>query len=218
MKILKTRKKMVVSGLALTVALFAGGAAFAYFSAGGAGSGSAPIGTASAVNITQDPSGSAAYDSLVSPTPPDTWSQSYGGTGITQFGDAITLAGGTAPLNSVVVALDSQACGNGEGGTDLCDDPRGNVPASMTLNVYGRKSRRYSDRYGYFKHSRFPYRPPPASCGAGRNLNGPGYQNDGSQWYDSNHGSATHGTSYRRGINFASQNVTLRKLMLMALP
>ena len=92
----------------------------------------------------------------------------------------------------------------------MCDDPRGNVPALDDAQcLRGGKSRRYSDRYGYSDiPDSIPTSASPSQCAAGT-YNWSGYQNDGSQWYDSNDGKCYYGTSYDAVFNFASQNVTL---------
>ena len=106
MRFFNSRKRVVVASLAAVVALLGGGAAFAFFSSTGTGTGSASVGSASAVSITQDAVGTPVYDSIVAPTPPDTWSMSYGGTNLTQLGNAISLGSNPVALNNVVVALD----------------------------------------------------------------------------------------------------------------
>ncbi len=101
MKFFRTHKKVAVAGLAATVALVAGGVAFAYFSGGGTGQGSAQVGSASALSITQV---GAAYDSLIT-------SNAYAqdqcftcGDSLTEFGNSIHL-GTTGELSDVVVAV-----------------------------------------------------------------------------------------------------------------
>src|SRR5271156_6626339 len=56
-------KKALISGAAFVLILAAGGAAFAYFTSTGSGTGSAQTGTASKVTISQI---GAGYDSLIS--------------------------------------------------------------------------------------------------------------------------------------------------------
>lgn len=118
MKLFKTHKKITVSSLALVVALFAGGAAYAMFSSPGAGAGSAKVGSVSAVSITQV---GAAYDSLITSNQ-YVQDQCLSCAGLmTEFGNSIHLAT-TGQLSDVVVAL--RNWGNA-------------IPqASITLNIY----------------------------------------------------------------------------------
>jgi hypothetical protein len=102
MKRLRT-KKGLVTGAAFVLILAAGGAAFAYFTSGGSGTGSAKTGTASALTISQV---GAGYDSLI-PSNSYSQDQTYGGAGITDFGNDITLSTPSAQLVNVVVAMDN---------------------------------------------------------------------------------------------------------------
>lgn len=212
MKFYRNHRKLAVSGLALTVALLGGGIAYAYFGGGGTGTGNAPIGTASSVNITQDPSGTPAYDSMTSPTPPDTWSQSYGGTGITQFGNAITLAATSAHLNNVVVPLDSQACETGSGAT-CTTTPGATFPLAITLNIYAAGSPAGTAIATDTQTFNIPYRPSaahvanPTECQSGNNWSG--YPNDGTQWYNAADGKCYYGINYTATFDFQPQNITL---------
>lgn len=101
MKFFKAHRKSMISGLALTVALLGGGIAFAYFTGGGSGQGSATVGSVSALNITQV---GAAYDSLI--TSNDySQDQCFSCAGpLTEFGNDINLAT-TGTLSDVVVAV-----------------------------------------------------------------------------------------------------------------
>jgi len=55
MKFIKTHKKMAVSSLALVVALVTGGAAYAFFTSSGTGTGSARVASASPLTVTVSP-------------------------------------------------------------------------------------------------------------------------------------------------------------------
>ncbi len=105
-------KKLLVVGVAVAVALGVGGAAFAYFTSSGGGTGSAAVGTASNLSIHQI--GTTVYDSTVSPSPADWWSEAFSqlnvGEGPAEIGDAVTLASTSAPLSTVVVMLNNWAC------------------------------------------------------------------------------------------------------------
>ncbi len=69
MKLFKTHKKAVVVSLALTVAILGGGTAFAYFTSHGSGAGSAKVGTASTLTISQVGAGYDSIDPDVAITP-----------------------------------------------------------------------------------------------------------------------------------------------------
>jgi hypothetical protein len=115
-------KKVATVGIAVALVLGIGGAAFAYFTAGGTGTGSALTGKASTLTITQI---GAGYDSLVSTSSGDpyTQDQTYGGAGISEFGNDITLANpGYQQLVSVVVAMRNWSA-----------DAITNQPISLTL-------------------------------------------------------------------------------------
>ena len=93
-------KKVAAIGLAVGVVLGAGGTAFAYFTAPGNGVGSAKTGTTSALSISQvDP----AYDSLVTDGN-YIQDQTYGGAGVSEFGNEVNLAS-NGQLSDVVVAM-----------------------------------------------------------------------------------------------------------------
>lgn len=219
MKLFKTHKKAAVVSLALTVAVLGGGTAFAYWTSSGSGSGAATIGTASNVVITQDAMGTPAYSSMVTPMPPDTWSLAMGpqNTGATQFGNDINLAGSPAPLNSVVVALDSWACQNevlATIATPCVTTPGATFPATITLNIYNPPTTLGGSVGALIATDtqtfNVPYRPSADSvhCAAGT-YNWSGFQNDGTQWYDTANGKCYYGTNYSAVFNFSPQNVTL---------
>jgi len=101
MKFLKTHRKASIAGLALVVAVVTGGAAYAYFSGGGSGNGSAKVGSVTALNITQV---GAAYDSLITSNQ-YVQDQCLSCAGpLTAFGNEIHLAT-TGQLSDVVVAM-----------------------------------------------------------------------------------------------------------------
>jgi hypothetical protein len=95
-------KKVLVVGVAVAVLLGVGGAAFAYFSSPGSGTGSAAVGTASGLIINQ--SGISAYNSRVAPSLYD-WSQCWTCVNANEIGEEINLAGGGGQLNNVVVDM-----------------------------------------------------------------------------------------------------------------
>jgi hypothetical protein len=104
MKLFRNHKKMVVAGLALTVALLGGGTAFAYFTSHGTGTGSAKTGTASAVSISQV---GAGYDSLIA-TNAYSQDQCFSCTQLKELGNKVTLSTSDASqLTTVVVAVDN---------------------------------------------------------------------------------------------------------------
>jgi hypothetical protein len=98
-------KKLLVVGVAMALVLGIGGAAFAYFTAHGSGTGSATTGSAANLTISQVGPG---YDSLASTYHQD---QCFECTSITEFGNEINLAAGSGQLSNVVVAFRSYAGG-----------------------------------------------------------------------------------------------------------
>jgi hypothetical protein len=190
MKLFRNHKKLAVAGLALTVALFAGGAAFAYFTTTGTGVGGATVGSGSTVSITQlDNNTQTSYSSVISPPTPDYWGLSYGGTSTTDLGNKVNLVSSTGNLENVVVELDSQACESGSGtsctttpGATFTSDP-------ITVTIYN--STESTVLATDTETFNIPYRPSaaavanPSKCTTGTdNWASPAYLNDGSQWYD----------------------------------
>ena len=97
MKLFKTHKKLAVSSLALVVALVAGGAAFAYFTSGGTGTGSATIGSASPLAVSV---GTPLGASLI----PTAFGDGNGVTDTVPF--TVTNNGeGNVNLNSVIIEV-----------------------------------------------------------------------------------------------------------------
>ena len=93
-------KKMLVVGVVVAVLLGVGGAAFAFFSTTGTGNGTAQVGTASNVTISQIGPG---YDSLVTSNN-YVQDQCFGCQQLTEFGNAVNLST-TGILSNVVVAM-----------------------------------------------------------------------------------------------------------------
>jgi hypothetical protein len=204
MKLFRNHKKLAVSSLALVVAIMAGGAAYAFFTSSGTGTGNVYVGSAPNLTITQLTSDSqTVYNSLISPEAPDTWGLSYGGTNTTELGNAVTLADNSTDLSSVVVALDSQACQTGddnEGPASLCTTtPGATFPGQITLSIYNTSGSLLTSDTETFQ---IPYRPTsaiiddPSQCAAGSGDNWSGYPNDGSQWYDASNSHCYYGITY----------------------
>jgi len=179
-------KKVLVVGVAVALVIGVGGAAFAYFTTHGSGTGSATVGTPANLNITQ--LGMPIYDSMVSPmpasSPSEAFSQLNTSFGPAAIGDAVTLAPTSASLNNVVVVLDNWACELGNGNALPCTTadttgPNSTYPATLTLDIYNPGATTgtvgsliTSDQQTF----NIPYRPSadPAACGTGS-----------SEWYDS---------------------------------
>jgi hypothetical protein len=127
------RKKFVIPAIAGIVALVGAGVAYAYFTSTGSGTGSANVGTASNLKIAQL---APIYDSIASPVPAGGWSLGFDATSTTELGGAVNLAS-SAPLNDVVVLMDSWACEAGSGTTCVTTaGPGDTFPVSMTLTIY----------------------------------------------------------------------------------
>jgi hypothetical protein len=207
MRFIFAHKKLAIAGLALAVVLAGGGAAYAYFTTSGSGSGNAYVASAQTLSINQlTPNTQVGYDSIV--PSPDTWGLSFGGTSTTDFGNKINLTTSTA-LSNVMVALDSQACENGQGGTACATTPGATFPASLTLKIFDTSGNLLTYDTQTFN---VPYRPSasPTSCASGDNwTDNTNYPNDGSQWYDSTNGNCYYGITYDATFNNFSPAVTL---------
>jgi hypothetical protein len=104
MKIFKTHRKLAVATLAFVVVAVTGGAAFAYFTSTGSGTGSAKTGTSNNVTISQI---GAGYDSLIS-NGGYTQDQCFACDGPNELGNSISLSSPDASqLTTVVVAIDN---------------------------------------------------------------------------------------------------------------
>ena len=208
-------KKLLVVGVAVALVLGIGGAAFAYFTSNGTGTGAAQVGTANGVQITQlAPTSSVVYDSITNPLPPDWWSLSKS-TGMTAFGNEVNLAT-SAALSNVVVAMDSQACQSGTN-TTCTTTPGATFQEPITLSIYNAAS---GDIPGSLITSdtetfNIPYRPSAADiastgyCAPGT-YNWSGNENTGAEWYDAADGNCYYGIDYAATFNnFSPANVTL---------
>jgi hypothetical protein len=96
-------KKLLVVGVAVAVLVGVGGAAFAYFSTTGGGTGSAAVGNPSPLLIDQL-GGTAMYNSTIDPSTYD-WSYAFYATGANELGNKVELANGGGVLSDVVVAM-----------------------------------------------------------------------------------------------------------------
>jgi hypothetical protein len=137
-------KKALITGAAFVLILAAGGAAFAYFTSDGSGTGSAQTGTASNVTISQI---GAGYDSLIS-TGGYSQDQCLSGcTGPSELGNSITLSTtDAAQLVNVVVAIDNWGAAvanvpmtlwinNSVGGGPISDTQDFSFPAAINTNT-----------------------------------------------------------------------------------
>jgi hypothetical protein len=113
-------KKLLVVGVAVAVLIGVGGAAFAYFTTHGSGTGSAAVGTSSPLLIDQL-AGTPMYNSTIDGSAYQ-WSMAYDATSINQFGNEITFANGSQPLSDVVVAMSNAG------------PTTGSIP--ITFNIY----------------------------------------------------------------------------------
>jgi hypothetical protein len=210
-------KKVAVVGLTVALVMGVGGAAFAYFSSTGGGTGSAGVGTSSNLVIHQLGS-TAIYNSTVSPSPADWWSEAFSelnvGFGPAEIGDAVTLASTSAPLNNVVVMLDNWACevGNGNGPNCVTADPGLTYPATLTFNIYD-PANLVTPIATDTQTFAIPYRPSadPTNCPVGAATWAAGYTSDGSQWYDPATKTCNWGQVSPVTFNFSPQDIMLPK-------
>jgi hypothetical protein len=114
------KKRLLTVGLAVALVLGIGGAAFAYWTSSGAGTGSAQDATLSPLLIDQL-GGTPMYNSTVDPTAYQ-YSYAYYATQAGELGNKVTLAGGGGPLSDVVVAMVNFNASSG--------------PMNITFNIY----------------------------------------------------------------------------------
>ena len=103
MKFFKNHRKMSVTSIALVVAIFAGGAAYAYFSSPGTGTGSAQAATTTPVLISQ--LGTPMYNSTVANPADYNYSQCFYCVQMGEFGNRINLNNGGGQLSNVTLAM-----------------------------------------------------------------------------------------------------------------
>jgi hypothetical protein len=129
-------KKMLVVGVAVAVFLGVGGAAFAYFTTSGNGTGNAYTGTGATLSINQlTPTSSVLYDSVLSPLPGN--SPSYGAEAyaFNEIGNEVNLASAGQTLSNVVVTMSSGTCETIVAG--LCTTTPGDTfSEQITLTLY----------------------------------------------------------------------------------
>jgi len=204
-------KKVLVVGVAVALAIAAGGAAFAYFTSTGGGTGAAQVGTPSNLIIHQ--LGTPVYDSTITPIPGSIPSYGAEAYAFNELGNEVTLASTLSPLSNVVVTMESWTCGNYLLGSTPCiTTPGTSYPESITLDLYQAAtggipgSLIASDTQTF----NIPFRPSadPTNCGAGS-----------SKWYDNAATAALFGVTAdntcHNGLasnitfDFSSQNIML---------
>src|ERR1700722_1896569 len=101
MKLLSSKRRMAVVGLAVGLIAGATGLAFAFFTSSGTGNGNAYTGSGADLTIQQlAPTAQTLYSSLVSPLPGNVVSQSFEATGTSELGNQITLANSGQTLSN----------------------------------------------------------------------------------------------------------------------
>lgn len=82
--------------------------------------------------------GGVVYDSTPPAGTPNIVSQAYQATQMSEFGDAVNLAGTARTLNAVTVTMSSWACQQGAWNTGDCySAPGAKFQVPITLNIYG---------------------------------------------------------------------------------
>ena len=99
-RLLRLNKKLAIAGITVGLIVGATGVAVAYYTSNGHGTGAAVAGSVNGVTIAQI---GPAYDSLI-PNNNYIQDQTYGGAGVTDFGNQVNLAS-TGQLENVVVAF-----------------------------------------------------------------------------------------------------------------
>lgn len=201
MKLIKITRKLAVVSVALTVAMLGGGAAFAYFTSPGGGTGAAAVGTAADLNIHQI--GSTVYDSTVAPLAPNLASIGAEAYNFDELGNEITPVSSSSPLSTVVVDMSSWACESGAvSSTNPCVTTAGSTyPVPITLNIYNPASPVGKPIATVTQTFNIPYRP---SADA---TNCPGAK--ASEWYDTATKTCFNGLLSPITFNFSSLNVVL---------
>ncbi len=129
------RKKFVIPAIVGILGLIGAGVAYGFFTSQGSGNGSAQVGTASPLVITQLNDPSVQYDSIPNPMPANLHSDGVEAYYFDELGSSITLANSGQTLNSVVVEMDSWGCQTG-GGVTCATTPGATFPAPITLKIY----------------------------------------------------------------------------------
>ncbi|MGA2970964.1 MAG: hypothetical protein ABSE75_14305 [Acidimicrobiales bacterium] len=218
MKIFKIRRKTAVIAVAFAVVIGGAGAAFAYWTSSGNGTGSVQDATATGLVITQDTNGTPSYDSLVPGLPASLVSEGFESDSISELGNEVGLAGSAEPLNNVVVTMEDWACGNwasSPGDTVACSSTPGtSFSQPITLTIYNDAGSGVVGSVIATATQSFniPYRPSyNAACGA--------LDYAGGEWLD-NSATATafgvtadnkchHGLADNITFDFSSQDITL---------
>jgi hypothetical protein len=211
MRILKKKRYAIPAVVAATV-LAVTGSAFAYFTSSGAGTGSAPVGTASNLVIRQ--LGTPVYDSTIAPIPGSLPSYGAEAYAFNEIGNEVTLASPAAPLSNVVVTMESWTCGNYLTGSTPCiTTPGTSYPQSITLYLYQAATAGIPGALIASDTETFniPFRPSSAPSSAGCA--------DSTEWLDNAATAAAygvtadnlchHGLANNITFNFSSQGVVL---------
>jgi hypothetical protein len=194
MKRFTKKHRLVTVGIAVALVLGIGGAAFAFFTSPGGGTGAAQVGTASNLSIHQD--GMTVYDSTLAPLPGNIPSLGFDATGTYELGNEITPLASSSPLDTVVVDLSSWACGSGSGAT-CTTTPGATFSMPITFNIYNPASPTGSPIATETQTFNIPYRPTSAGCP------------DDTAWYDATTKACYHGLSVPITFNFSSQDFVL---------
>jgi hypothetical protein len=195
-------KKVAVVGLAVALVLGVGGAAFAYFTSAGAGTGSSGVGLSSNLIINQL-GNTVIYNSTISPLPGNIPSYGAEAYAFNQIGNEVNLAS-TSPLNNVVVTMSSFTCESLVDG--LCTTtPGATFPVPITFNIYNEAVGGIPGTLIATDTQTFniPYRPSysPSHCGLGPYNVG--------QWYDAATNTCYNGLANNITFNFSPQDITL---------
>jgi hypothetical protein len=189
-------KKMLVVGVAVAVFLGVGGAAFAFFTTHGGGTGSATVATPSNLSIHQ--LGATVYDSTIAPLPGNTHSFAYEATGTYEFGNEITPVASTSPLDTVVVDMSSWACQIGSGAT-CATTPGATFSVPITFDIFNPASPTAAAIATDTQTFNIPFRPSadPTHCSGGTG------------WYDATTNACYNGYLTPITFNFSSQDFVL---------
>jgi hypothetical protein len=159
-------------------------------------------------------SGTAIYDSTVSPLPGNLPSLGYEATQTSQFGDQVSLSGAANDLNNVVVTMSSWGCQNGGwgqayGSANACvTTPGATFSEPVTLNIYSVGANNAVGGLLATDTQTFaiPYRPSASDPSV---YSAEGCSATNGKWYNASDNTCNNGLATNITFNLAAQNVVL---------
>ncbi len=207
MKLLSSKRRMAVVGLAVGLIAGVSGLAVAFFTTTGTGTGNAYVGQPSNVTIAQLAPNTQivpVYDSTISPLPVSTPSYGAEAYAFNQIGNEVTLTGSGETLNNAVVTMNSWACESGSwtGSPSVCTTTSGatfNEPITLNIYAVGAGNTQGALLTSDTQTFAIPYRPSTdlVDCPAG------------GEWYNAATSSCQHGMNFNITFGAFSPTVAL---------